>query len=308
MPHGRFDVVGVGYTALDCLGVIPHFPVENKKLEMLRFTVQGGGPAATATVAAGRLGLSTAYHGKIGDDDFGRRMLGELEREGVDVSSVIVEEGGCSQFAFIMVDERTAARTILWTRGENSPFTPGEVDLDLIRSARGLLIDSLEPAAALAAARCAHENGIPVLIDAGTLRDGIKELLPLCDHIIASETFAGQISGGGVGEALERIHSFGPKTAVVTLGERGCAAISGAGVVEVAGFPVKAVDTTGAGDVFHGAFMYAVLRGWDLYRMCVFANAVAAMKCTKPGGRAGIPDIEGVTAFLERERPDLDFR
>ncbi len=304
----RFDVVGVGYTALDYLGVVPRLPEENTKLEVRHFTIQGGGPTATAMVTLRRLGFSAAYVGKVGDDGFGARMLEELRREDVDVSSVVVERGATSQFAFIMVDATSAARTILWTRGSVSRLKVGEVDLDLVRSARGLFIDDLEPGAALAAAKAAREAGVPVLIDAGSLREGVRELLPLCDYLVASERFAEQISGGtDIRAALVALGSFGPKAAVVTLGEKGCAYLSDAGVVEVPGFAVKAADTTGAGDVFHAAYLFAVLEGLDTMRACVFANAVAALKCRRLGGRAGIPTLPETLAFLERERPGLHF-
>jgi len=255
-----------------------------------------------------RLGLGTAYIGKVGDDRFGERMLEELRREDVDVSSVVVERGATSQFAFIMVDEATAARTILWTRGSVSRLAAREANLDLVRSARALFIDDLEPEAALAAARQARAARIPVLIDAGSLREGVRELLPLCDYLLASEHFASQISGGwDLRAALEALAAFGPKASVVTLGEKGCAFLSGDDVVEVPGFAVKAVDTTGAGDVFHGAYLFAVLEGLDTMRACVFANAVAALKCRKLGGRAGIPTLAEALAFLARERPGIDF-
>jgi len=304
----QFGAVGIGYTALDYLGIVPHMPVENTKLEVRDFTIQGGGPTATAMVTMRRLGLGAAYVGKVGDDPFGARMLEELRREDVDVSSVVVEPGATSQYAFIMVDARTAARTILWTRGSVSSLKAREVDLDLVRSARGLFIDDLEPEAALVAAKAARKAKIPVLIDAGSLREGVRELLPLCDYIIASELFAEQISGGRkLHEALETMSAFGPKAAVVTLGEKGCAFLSGRDLVDVPGFPVKAVDTTGAGDVFHGAYLFAVLEGLDTMRACTFANAVAALKCRRLGGRAGIPTLSGALAFLARERPGIDF-
>ena len=304
----RFDVVGIGYTALDYLGIVPHLPAGNTKLEVRDFTIQGGGPTATAMVTLRRLGLTAAYAGKVGGDGFGTRMLDELRREEVDVSSVVVEPGATSQFAFIMVDAKTAARTILWTRGSVSHLRANEVKVDLVASARGLFIDDLEPEAALVAAKAARAHAIPVLIDAGSLRPGVRELLPYCDYIIASELFAEQISGStDLRTALEVLDSFGPKASVVTLGEKGCVFLSGEGVVEVAGFTVEAVDTTGAGDVFHGAYLFAVLEGWDTLRACTFANAVAALKCRKLGGRAGIPNLSEALAFLARERPVIDF-
>ena len=303
-----FDVVGVGYTALDYLAVVPHFPEANLKLEIEDFLVQGGGPTATAAVTARRLGLEAAFIGKMGDDDFGGLMLAGLEEEGVDVSRVVVEHGGRSQYAFIMVDRSTAERTILWTRGDLEPFAADEVDCSLIAGARGLLIDSLEPAAAIAAARAARDAGIPVVIDAGTLRDGVRDLLPLSDYILASELFADQISEGGDHVmALEKIMDYGPEAAVVTLGERGCAALTGSEILEVPGFEVDTIDTTGAGDVFHGAFMFGVLKGWDIERICIFSNAVAALKCRKLGGRAGIPDLSETMNFLGKAVPGKDF-
>ena len=304
-----FDIVGVGYTALDYLGVVPGLPAEDAKLEIRDFTIQGGGPAATAMVTARRLGASAALIAKVGGDDFGREMLSELRREAVDASAVVVERGAASQFAFIMVNASTAARTILWTRGTVSPLRPDEVDLALVGAAKGLLIDDLEPAAALPAARHARARGIPVLIDAGSLRDGVRELLPHCDYIFASERFAEQISGGaGPRSALAALDSFGPKACGVTLGERGSIALSRGRIIEAPGFAVHAVDTTGAGDVFHGAFLVAALQGWDVERCCIFSNAVAALKCRRMGGRAGIPTMEEASAFLARECPALDFR
>ena len=147
----RFDAISIGYTALDYLGIVPHFPRENHKLEMIRFAVQGGGPAATAAVTMKRLGLSVALIAKVGGDLFGRLMLDELKSEGVDISAVLEEPEAESQFAFIMVDEQTADRTILWTRGNLTGLAPRDIDLGMVAASKGLLVDSLEPAAAEAA-------------------------------------------------------------------------------------------------------------------------------------------------------------
>jgi ribokinase len=180
--------------------------------------------------------------------------------------------------------------------------------MDKVTSCRGLLVDTLEPAAAAAAARAASEAGAKVLIDAGTLRDGVRDILPHCHYIVACETFSEQISDGyGERAALEAMMEYGPEAAVITLGERGCIALSGGEFFEEKGFRVDAIDTTGAGDVFHGAFLYAVLREWDMRRCCVFANAVAAMKCRRLGGRAGIPTLPETLEFLAERRPGLDF-
>ena len=308
MTGPPFDMVAAGYTAVDYLGVIPRFPGENLKLELERLEVQGGGPAATAAVTGARLGLSAAFAGKVGDDPFGTMMLEGLAKEGVDVSAVVTERGASSQFAFIMVEPATARRTILWTRGSLSPMRPEELDRRLLEGCRALLIDTLEPAAALEAARIARDGGAEVIIDAGTLREGVAELLPFCNWIAASETFAGQVApGGSVEDALEEMMGHGPRAAIVTLGERGCAATEGGDVMYFEGFEVDAYDTTGAGDVFHGALVFAVLQGWDLARCCVFANAVAALKCRRLGGRDGIPELGEALGFLAERAPEKDF-
>jgi len=303
-----FDLVSIGYTAYDFLTVLPGLPEEDSKYEVDNLTIQGGGPAATAAVTARRLGLRVSFVGKVGDDYFGRMMLEELEREGVDVSCSVVEKGKTSQFAFIMINKSNASRTILWTRGDVSRLEAEEVNPGLVASSRVLLVDDLEPVAALKAASIARAEGVPVVIDAGSLREGVEELCRRCDYIVASEVFARQISRGGtIEEALEKIKSFGPREVVVTLGKRGCAALVDGEVVAFPGFDVDAVDTTGAGDVFHGAFAYGVLAGWDIERVCIFSNAVAALKCTRVGGRAGIPDFNEALSLISSKYPRLDF-
>ena len=293
----KFDVVGVGYTALDYLGIVPHLPEEDHKLEMSGFAVQGGGPTATALVTVRRLGLDSSFLGKVGDDDFGKKMIDELRREGVDLSGVVVERGGRSQFAFILVDERTAARTILWTRGSLSAFEAEEVDTGIVERARGLLIDSLEPGAALAAARAAKTASIPVVIDAGTLRDGVEELLPLCDYIVASETFSKQISGRGHFEALDRLLSYGAEAVVITLGESGCLARTRKGLIESPGFKVDAVDTTGAGDNFNAGFISSYINGRPLRECAIIGSATAALKIGGVGWST-YPTRKQVNTFL----------
>ena len=178
------DVVGLGYTATDYLSIVPRLPEPDTKLEALCLSIQGGGPVATGLVTARRLGLSASYVGKVGDDDFGHFMLRELEREGVDVSRVVCEKGATSQFAFIMVDESSATRTIVWTRGSVNKLRKGEANLDLVDTCKCLLLDDLEVEAAIEAAKRARLANVPIVLDAGSLRDGMRELVGLCDFVI----------------------------------------------------------------------------------------------------------------------------
>ncbi len=295
-----FDVVGLGYTATDYLAIVPHLPQLDTKLETSCLSIQGGGPVATAMVTVRRLGLRPLYVGKVGDDDFGRFMLKELEKEGVDVTKVICEKGATSQFAFIMVDAERGHRTIVWTRGTVSRLSRGEADLSALDHCRCLMLDDLETEAGIEAAARARGLGIPIVLDAGSVREGMAELVPMCDYVVASSHFGTQYTGSDDPLSAARlIHERTHRIAVVTAGERGSFCAGPQGSFGKKGFKVRAVDTTGAGDVFHGAFAVGILKGWDLPTVLEFSNAVAAMKCTKLGGRPGIPTLDEALEFLK---------
>ncbi|MFH0778748.1 MAG: PfkB family carbohydrate kinase [Candidatus Eisenbacteria bacterium] len=300
-----FDVVGLGYTATDYLAIVPRLPELDTKLEARCLSIQGGGPAATALVTAARLGLTAAYIGKVGDDDFGRFMLEELGKEKVDVSAVVCEEGSTSQFAFVMVDENTGHRTIVWTRGSVSKLRRGEADLSAVEASRCLILDDLEVEAAVEAVERARRAGVPAVLDAGSLRAGMDKLIPLCDFVVGTREFAFRFTGErDPAEAARKIFEGTGNVAVVTLGDEGSVCVGGDGVLLQPAFGVQTVDTTGAGDVFHGAFAVGVVKGWAIPRVLEFSSAVAAMKCTRLGGRPGIPDFEGAISFLRDRSPN----
>ncbi len=299
------DVVGLGYTATDYLTIVPRLPELDSKLEARCLSIQGGGPVATALVTVRRLGHRPLYIGKVGDDDFGRFMLSELQRERVDVTHVVCEKGSTSQFAFIMVDESEGHRTIVWTRGSVSTLRRGEANLAPLERCRCLLLDDLETEAGLEAAGRARELGVPIVLDAGSLRQGMDELIPLCDYVVGSKRFGEQYAGNEDPlSAAKRIHEMTGRTTVITAGQLGSFCASPDGSFRQEAFRVKAVDTTGAGDVFHGAFVVGILRGWELGRVLEFSSAVAAMKCTQLGGRPGIPDFEQTIEFLKAHSPN----
>ena len=293
------DVVGLGYTATDYLAIVPHLPELDTKLEADCLSIQGGGPVATALVTVRRLGLRPLYIGKVGDDGFGRFMLEELGKEGVDVTKVVCEKGATSQYAFIMVDAEQGHRTIVWTRGTVSRLRRGEADLSALDRCRCLMLDDLETEAGIEAAARARDLGVPIVLDAGSVREGMEELVPMCDYVVASSQFGLQYTGSDDPlRAATLIYEKTGRVAVVTAGEKGCFCAGPQGSFARNGFEVRAVDTTGAGDVFHGAFAVGILNGWDLPRVLEFSNAVAAMKCTKLGGRPGIPTLEEAIEFL----------
>jgi sulfofructose kinase len=294
-----YDVVGLGYACIDFLGTVPHLPELNTKLDLGTLTIQGGGPVATALVALARLGSRTLFVGKLGDDHFGGQILEGLKSEHVAVEC-LVAPGTTSPFAFIMVTP-DGARTVLWTRGSAPFLSPDDVSPELIRSGRVLVLDDIEIPAGVRAATIAREAGIPVILGVGTPRAGIEQLIRLSDDIVMAEKFPFRLTGErDPRQALAGILRMGPKRATLTRGEQGCAHLDASGVwLEQPAFRVEAVDTTGAGDVFHGAYTYGRLAEWDTPRILRFACAVAALQTRQVGGRTAIPTLADALAFLE---------
>jgi ribokinase len=297
------DVIGVGLSAIDYLGIVDEYPPPaDKKIRMPQFTRQGGGPVATALVALSRLGARTAFVGKMGDDESGKLMKSQLAEEDVDVSQIVMEPGASSQPAFIIVDQATGRRTIFWSEANVSPLRACEMDREFITSARILHLDGLQMEAGLAAAQWARDANITVVLDGDTMRDGIDELVGLTDVLITSQNFAGQFTGeNDLEAAIHKMRSLGPEIVGITLGDDGCILSWETNLLRKPTYKVDVVDTTGAGDVFHGAFIYGLLQEWSLEKTAEFANAVAAMKCRKLGGRAGIPTLDEANAFLEQQ-------
>lgn len=299
-----WDVVGVGLNAVDFLCVVPHLPAFDTKLRMSRFLLAGGGQVATALVALARWGLRCAYVGKVGGDELGRFALGELEREGVDTRWVSVARGSASQCAAILIEEASGERTIVWHRPKASELAADEVPLEALASCRALLVDGHEAEAALAAAEAAKKSGALVVLDAEELSPLTGELLGLTDHCIGTEEFTRAYSGGeDLLEGLRAVRDAGPAVAGVTLGRGGSATLDEAGLAARGGFRVPVVDTTGCGDVFHAAYLFGLLEGRSPVERLDFANAAAALKCRELGGRAGIPTLEELKAFLDDPPP-----
>jgi sugar/nucleoside kinase (ribokinase family) len=295
------DVVGIGLNAVDYLLEIPRFPVAGEKLRITSFAREGGGQAATALVALSRWGMKTKYVGNVGDDDHGRLSLSLLKREGIDIGHARVVPGASSQFAVILVERGSGERTILWDRDPKIRIRTEDLPADAISRARSLLVDGHDVPASLAAARIAREARVPVILDAEKVQEGTEDLLSLCDHIVAAAPFPGLLFPGispeeGVKEIFRR---YAPVTATVTLGPRGAIGCDGRSVFPSPSLPVSAVDTTGAGDVFHAGFLFALLDGLPFPEVLGFANAAAGLSCRRMGGRAGIPSLPEIRSFLE---------
>ncbi len=295
-----FDVVGIGLNAIDYLVSLPRYPVPGEKLRMTGFTRQGGGQVATALVALARWGLRTQYVGNVGDDEHGRISLALLRDEGIDLSCARIVAGASSQFAVILVEDGSGERTILWDRDARIRIRPGDLPVAEIRRTRAVLLDGHDVAASIAAAGEARGAGVPVVLDAEKIQEGTFDLLALCDHIVASRAFAESLHPRtDAGEAARKIFDrFGPRTATVTAGENGAAGFDGREIVRAPALRVAAADTTGAGDIFHAGFLYALLAGKPFGEILAFANAAAGLSCRKVGGRAAIPTLAGIAEAM----------
>jgi sulfofructose kinase len=301
-PTGKaFDVVGLGLNAVDHLCVVPQFPQFDSKLKMVDFSVQGGGQAATAMVACKRLGLKTRYMGKFGDDEFGRFSAHCLEQEGVATHGAIRVPGVRNQFAFILIDQETGERTIIWDRDKRLSIKPEEISRDIICSAKVLLIDGHDAAAGLQAARWAKEDGMVVVMDAEKISDETKELMNHVDICIGERHFPERFTGiADLRQGLDAITSQGPRIAGVTLGKDGALVLYRGTVYHSPAYSIECRDTTGAGDVFHAAFIRALHEDWDIMQCLDFSNAVAALKCRGLGGRAALPSFAEAVQFMEQ--------
>lgn len=300
MTH-RWDVLGLGIVAVDDLFYVARFPEPDTKRPMLAERRQGGGLTGTALVAAARLGARAAYCGVMGEDDLATFTLAGLAREGVDCSIVLRQPGARPIHAVIIVEQTTGQRTILYTHEGFVTPTPDEISEDLIASCRVLLMDGYAGAGGVRAAQIARRLGIPFVADIERLEEpATLALFELADHLIIGAETAAQATGAGDPAAAAAILArSGRACCAVTAGAAGCwYAEAGGPVHHFPAFSVHVVDTTGCGDVFHGAYAAALARGERIERAIQVATAAAGMKATQPGGRPGIPTWAAVESFL----------
>jgi sulfofructose kinase len=300
LPKGKpFDVVGMGLNSADFLTVVPEFPAPNSKMKMLQFSKQGGGQVATAMVALSRWDIKTKYIGKVGADELGQFSLHSIRQEGVDVSSVTIEPNATNQFATIIVDGSTGDRTILWNRDDRLMYREGELRKEEVCCGRLLHLDGHDIRAAIQCVRWAKEEGIPTVADLDKIEPLTSELIKEIDFLITSSRFPAVYTGisdqkKAFLELQKQTHAF----LCATLGHSGAMAWVDGEIFYAEGFKVKAVDTTGAGDVFHGGFIYGLFQNWEVEKILRFANGVAALKCLDLGGRRGIPTLEKTQQFM----------
>jgi len=312
VSQAQFDVVGVGLNATDTMILIPHFPAYGGKVPFLEEVLSPGGQVASAMVCCARLGLRTKYIGTIGDDERGRIQWESLQGSGVNLDHVQRRPGTPNQSAYILIDQSTGERTVFWHRPEALRISPEEIGEDQIACARLLHIDGHDTPAVAHAARIARRHGIAVTVDVDTIYKGFEDVLPNVDYLITSSEFPERWTGESDPlRALELLQeTYGMKVAAMTLGAHGALARASGRFHYSPAFVVNCLDTTGAGDIFHGAFCYAVLQGYDLDAALEFSNAMAALNCTALGARGRIATLEEARLLRERgeRRVKAEFR
>jgi len=316
VAHARPDVVGIGANSVDYVAVVPEFAQAAAPLSKLRITrhaVMCGGQMATALATCARLGLRTRYVGATGNDTNGRLVRDTLAQLDIDISNLATHEA-FNQVAFVLVGERTGERVIFWDRDERLDLDEHELPGEALASCRLVHVDDTDEAAAIAAARIARVHGVTVTSDIDRVTGRTRELVETVDVAIFAENVplelvrgagaAARVAGGSVEEvtsALEALSRRRDQVFCATLGSGGVVAIDNAGVHHQPAFHVAVTDTTGAGDVFRGAFIAARLEGRPLEAQLRFANAAAAVSCTRLGALASVPSLEEVERVLRGE-------
>ena len=297
----KWDIIGLGAIAVDDLLYVASFPQPNSKIEVLQRVRQGGGLTGTALVAASRLGASTAYMGMLGNNDLSDFTRKEFSKEHVDFSLCPQTENARPIYSSIIVDQSSGDRTILYSLENFAPPPPESVPDDLPGRCKLLFLDtyflSLFPYLINSSRACKT----PVIADVES-RNILNHpgVIDEIDYLILSKDLAAEITRSeSPKDILEGLTSPNRRCTVVTEGKNGCwFKEKGSSVFHMPSFPVNAVDTTGCGDVFHGAYAAAIVRGESNTTCVIQASAAAAIKATRPGGRAGIPNLQSLQKFI----------
>jgi sulfofructose kinase len=294
----KVDLVGVGLNATDTVIPLSTYPPRGSKTEYSTVSTLPGGQVATTVVACQHWGLRTRYVGKLGDD-----LAATLHREafshaGVE-TRIITVPGGASAQSLILVDAQ-GERTVLIRRDERLAIHPAELDRDSIINARALHVDGYDTEAAILAATWAREANIPVIADLDELYPNVEALIANVDYLIVSRDFPSRLTAEpDLEQALRKMHRrYNCRLAAATLGQDGVLAFDGRRLLHTPAFCVPVLDTTGAGDIFHAGFIYALLADWPLDRQLEFACAAAALNCTAVGARGGIHSLDDIANLI----------
>lgn len=300
-------IVGIGACVADTLVSVPYYPNEDTKLRAESSVQAGGGPVATGLVTVAKLGCEAEYIGVLSDDASGRFLMDDFKKYNVETQNITVKSGFRSFTSVIWLSAESSSRTCVFDKGDLPPLTLNENQINAVKNAELLMVDGNETDAAVQAAQIARENGVKVLYDCGGLYDGVERLLALTDIMIPSEEFAlGHTSASSADDAAIKLYEmYKPEIVVITRGKKGGLLYQGNGVIDYPIYPAKVVDSNGSGDVFHGAFAVAAVKGYDYEKCCHFSSAVSAIKCTRVGARESVPDFETVKKYLKENGYEL---
>jgi sulfofructose kinase len=291
------DVVGVGANSVDFVYRLPSFPSPESPFAKLRINehlISCGGQVTTALATCAAMGLRTSYIGTIGSDRNGERIREELKRRGIDTTAAVMRNAA-SPFAVILLDEGHGERIVLWHRDPAIVLTSEDVDREAVTSARLVHVDDVDLAASIQSATLAMAAGTPVTSDIERTTDDVRALIDAVTIPIFAEHVPAELTGEtNLPRALERLRRPHHSMLCVTLGPRGALLLAGHDIIHEPGVNVETRDTTGAGDIFRGAFIYALLRGEPPREIVRFANAAAALSCTRIGAMNSIPALEEI--------------
>jgi|KBSMisStaDraftv2_1062788.scaffolds.fasta_scaffold225544_1 sulfofructose kinase len=295
-PSSRpFDVVGIGATSVDFVYLLPAYPAPTASLAKMRISrhfVSCGGQVATALATCARLGLRSKFVGVTGTDDNAKHVRRELADRGVDLTDVVIRDVS-NQYAVIMVDEHSGERIVLWDRDDRLKLRERELPPEVIASTRVVHVDDVDVDASIRAATLARTAGTVVTTDIDRINDRTMELARAATVPIFAEHVPSTVTGvNDPADALRALRQQHDGVLCVTLGMRGAMALDGDRLIHAPAFAVDALDTTGAGDVFRGGFIHGYLSGWPLEETLRFANAAAAVSCTRLGAMASVPSVE----------------
>ncbi|MFC2150399.1 carbohydrate kinase family protein [Calditrichota bacterium] len=301
MTNNRIvDVFGLGHCCVDHLCLFDIYPEKGKKGDVSISVTAAGGPVPTALTMLASYGVSTAFAGIVGDDANGKLILQHLEEAGVDVSACKVDPHIHTPTANIWIDSVDGSRTIALDTTGHRWLKPDEFDLAQVELSKIFLSDCRATELNLQALQRARAHNIPTVIDVGSFRERFAEMLPFVDYAVVSQDLSDLYSDDTSPESLaDWLLKQGAACAIVTCGAAGALLKNGHDSEMVPGFKVDAIDTTGAGDLFHGAFVYQLLRDKQLVEVIRFANAVSALACTRLSGVGGILDVEDIMRFIE---------
>jgi sulfofructose kinase len=298
------QVIGLGMCTLDVLLRLKDMPSWEHGTRISEFRIDGGGPVGTAMVTSARLGAKVGFIGTAGNDESAEIKLRTMVEAGIDLSHLARRPYPDDQVIIVHVHSDTGERVFSGVGNlQREPLSIDELDKDYITSAEYLHLDGFHFESALQSAKWMREAGKKVVLDghktSGSVGKHLCDLIEYVDVLISGSGFAKALTGiSDINEAGKKILDLGPSIFVQTEGEDGSWTITADECFRTPAFKVDVIDTTGAGDVFHGAYIVGLLKGWNLEQIALFSTAVSAIECTKLGGRIGIPNFDEVMSFL----------